>query len=133
MQHLYPDLGIDLGERAYGADCRLYIEGHGVNWPVIRATLFDEFVVAHTLGWWAKVCPHSDLCSMWLVSVALITVTIVRVRSCHYAAGMVSPETQDVLCSVELSGAQWIFLTPRCTAGADHSGPCAAVGAVNWF
>ena len=83
MQHLYPDLGIDLGERAYGADCRLYIEGHGVNWPVIRATLFDEFVVAHTLGWWAKVCPHSDLRSMWLVSVALITVTIVRVRSCH--------------------------------------------------
>ena len=60
MQHLYPELGIDLGERAYGADCRLYIEGHGVNWPVIRATLFDEFVVAHTLGWWAKVCPHSD-------------------------------------------------------------------------
>ena len=61
MQHLYPELGIDLGERAYGADCRLYIEGHGVNWPVIRATLFDEFVVAHTLGWWAKVCPHNDL------------------------------------------------------------------------
>ena len=61
MQHLYPELGIDLGERAYGADCRLYIEGHGVNWPVIRATLFDEFVVAHTLGWWAKVHFQSDL------------------------------------------------------------------------
>ena len=61
MQHLYPELGIDLGERAYGADCRLYVEGHGVNWPVIRATLFDEFVVAHTLGWWAKVRPRSDL------------------------------------------------------------------------
>ena len=54
-QHLYPELGVDLGERAYGADCRLFIQGQGVNWPVIRATLFDEFVVAHTLGWWGKV------------------------------------------------------------------------------
>jgi hypothetical protein len=54
-QHLYPELGVDLGERAYGADCRLYIPGRGVNWPVIRDTLFDEFVIAHTLGWWGKV------------------------------------------------------------------------------
>ena len=36
-------------------DCRLWVPGRGVNWPVIRATVFDEFVVAHTLGWWAKV------------------------------------------------------------------------------
>ena len=51
---------MDLGERAYGADCRLYIPGRGVNWPVIKATVFDEFVVAHTLGWWGKVSsfPH---------------------------------------------------------------------------
>ena len=54
-QHLYPQLGVDLEERAYGVDCRLWVPGQGVNWPVIRATVFDEFVVAHTLGWWAKV------------------------------------------------------------------------------
>lgn len=58
VQHLYPELGVDLGERAYGADCRLYIPGQGVNWPVIKATVFDEFVVAHTLGWWGKVSLH---------------------------------------------------------------------------
>ena len=63
LQHLYPELGVDLGERAYGADCRIYTVGEGVNWPVIIATLFDEFVVAHTLGWWAKVkiVPHASL------------------------------------------------------------------------
>lgn len=55
LQHLYPELGVDITERAYGGDCRLYIEGQGINWPVIKATLFDEFVVAHTVGWWCKV------------------------------------------------------------------------------
>lgn len=55
LQHWYPELGVDLGERAYGADCRLYIKGQGINWPVIKTTLFDEFVVAHTVGWWCKV------------------------------------------------------------------------------
>ena len=56
LQHLYRELGVDLGEKAYGSDCRLSVEGEGINWPVIKATLFDEFVVAHTVGWWAKVC-----------------------------------------------------------------------------
>lgn len=54
---------MDLGERAYGADCRFYIEGEGINWPVIKATLFDEFVVAHTVGWWAKVPFSCELSS----------------------------------------------------------------------
>lgn len=44
-----------MSERAYGVDCRLWVPGRGVNWPIIRATVFDEFVIAHTLGWWAKV------------------------------------------------------------------------------
>jgi hypothetical protein len=46
---------VDLAERAYGGQCRLWLPGRGVNWPVIRSTVFDEFVVAHTLGWWCKV------------------------------------------------------------------------------
>ena len=58
-QHLYPELGVDLSERTYGVDCRLWMPGRGVNWPIIRATVFDEFVVAHTLGWWAKVWRES--------------------------------------------------------------------------
>ena len=34
LQLLYPDLGVDMPERAYGSDCRLYIQGQGINWPV---------------------------------------------------------------------------------------------------
>ncbi len=82
MQHLYPELGVDLGERAYGADCRLYIEGQGINWPVIKATLFDEFVVAHTVGWWAKVRTHSlqQLCSSFITPLHLTMESAAQVR-----------------------------------------------------
>ena len=47
---------MDLHERSYGGDCRLWLaDEHRVNWGVIKATVFDEFVVAHTVGWWCKV------------------------------------------------------------------------------
>ena len=55
-QHFFPELGVELDERAYGGDCRLWIpEESRVNWETIKATVFDEFVVAHTVGWWCKV------------------------------------------------------------------------------
>ena len=57
LQHLFPELGQDLQERAYGSDCRLYIpEEKRVNWEVIKGTVFDEFVIAHTVGWWCAPC-----------------------------------------------------------------------------
>jgi hypothetical protein len=34
LQHLYPELGVELPERQYGTDCRLYIPGQGINWQV---------------------------------------------------------------------------------------------------
>lgn len=68
LKHLYPELGVDLGERAYGADCRLYIKGQGINWTVIKATLFDEFVVAHTVGWWCKALVIRDWAMLWVLS-----------------------------------------------------------------
>lgn len=30
--------------------CSIWVPGQGFNWPVIRSTVLDEFVVAHTLG-----------------------------------------------------------------------------------
>ena len=45
-------------ERSYGGDCRLWLPQEGlVNWKVIKETVLDEFVVAHTIGWWCKVLP----------------------------------------------------------------------------
>jgi Phosphatidyl serine synthase len=61
LQHLFPELGQDLQERAYGSDCRLYIpEEKRVNWEVIKGTVFDEFVIAHTVGWWCAPCCDSS-------------------------------------------------------------------------
>ena len=69
LQQLFPSLGVDPGERAYGSECRLYIPGHGVNWETIKATLFDEFVVAHTLGWWAKALILRNSVLLWSLSI----------------------------------------------------------------
>lgn len=69
MQLLYPSLGIELPERSYGGDCRLYIPGKGMNWETINATLFDEFVIAHTLGWWGKAIIIRDTKLLWILSV----------------------------------------------------------------
>jgi len=45
VQHLSENLGNELPERAYGADCSL-------SWKNIKETVFDEFVLAHVLGWY---------------------------------------------------------------------------------
>ena len=74
-QHLFPTLGRDITERQYGADCRLYISGQGINWPVIRDTM-DEFVIAHTVcichlhaGWrLAMACTVSQVIGQGLTS-----------------------------------------------------------------
>ena len=53
----------------YGEDCRLWIPGHGIHWQVIKDTLFDEFVVAHTLGWWAKALILRNSVMLWSISI----------------------------------------------------------------
>ena len=70
LRHLYPDLGVELEERAYGESCALIDDAGRVNWTTIKATLFDEFVVAHTLGWWGKALILRDYGMLWVVSIA---------------------------------------------------------------
>ncbi|KAJ9554208.1 hypothetical protein OSB04_018253 [Centaurea solstitialis] len=53
MKYLHPDLGVELPERSYGTDCRIYVPDHPTN-RFINETLFDEFVAAHIFGWWGK-------------------------------------------------------------------------------
>lgn len=68
LQHMYPELGVDLEERSYGDNCALILPNDGgINWPVIKATLFDEFVVAHTLGWWGKALIIRDNVMLWII------------------------------------------------------------------
>jgi len=60
LQHLSRDLGVEVTYRTYAADCRLWIEDVGVNWTILASTIFDEFVVAHTLG--ERAAPDLLIC-----------------------------------------------------------------------
>ncbi|WVZ99529.1 hypothetical protein U9M48_044808 [Paspalum notatum var. saurae] len=70
MKHLHPDLGVELPERSYGADCRLYVPENPKNKFInIYDTLFDEFVVAHILGWWGKAVMIRNQLLLWVLSI----------------------------------------------------------------
>lgn len=70
MKHLSPDLGVELPERSYGADCRLYVPENPKNKFInIYETLFDEFVVAHALGWWGKAVMIRNQPLLWVLSI----------------------------------------------------------------
>eukprot|EP00890_Picochlorum_soloecismus_P005894 jgi/Picsp_1/6305/NSC_03654-R1_protein len=69
LKNLYPELGVELEERAYGESCALVLPDGTINWETIKATVFDEFVVAHTLGWWGKALILRDYKMLWVVSI----------------------------------------------------------------
>ncbi|KAG6506592.1 hypothetical protein ZIOFF_031916 [Zingiber officinale] len=55
MKYLHPALGVELPERSYGADCRIYVPENPKNRFInVYNTLFDEFVLAHIFGWWIQ-------------------------------------------------------------------------------
>mmetsp|Transcript_27 Transcript_27/g.58 ORF Transcript_27/g.58 Transcript_27/m.58 type:complete len:446 (+) Transcript_27:177-1514(+) len=57
----YPELGVPLDERAYGADCRIRTPEHPESpFANVRDTVLDEFVLAHLLGWVAKTLVFRD-------------------------------------------------------------------------
>ncbi|KAG0461550.1 hypothetical protein HPP92_021847 [Vanilla planifolia] len=68
MKFLHPDLGIELPERSYGIDCRIYVPDN----PKSRfnnETLFDEFVLAHIFGWWGKAIMIRNQSLLWVLSI----------------------------------------------------------------
>lgn len=69
LAKLYPKLGVELPERAYGDSCDLWITGQGINWKVLQDTVFDEFVLAHALGWWGKAVILRDNYMLWTLSI----------------------------------------------------------------
>ncbi|XP_006360430.1 CDP-diacylglycerol--serine O-phosphatidyltransferase 1-like [Solanum tuberosum] len=70
MTFLHPDLGIELPEKSYGADCRLYVPENPTNrFKNVYDTLFDEFVLAHVLGWWGKAIMIRNQPLLWVLSI----------------------------------------------------------------
>ncbi|CAI0431839.1 unnamed protein product [Linum tenue] len=86
MKFLHPDLGLELPERSYGADCRIYTPENPTSvfknlyyyaklsfsphlvW-FVQDTLFDEFVLAHIFGWWGKAILIRNQPLLWVLSV----------------------------------------------------------------
>ncbi|KAI4379133.1 hypothetical protein MLD38_005467 [Melastoma candidum] len=70
MKFLHPDLGIELPERSYGADCRIYMpENPTSRFKNVYDTLLDEFVLAHIFGWWGKAIMIRNQPLLWVLSV----------------------------------------------------------------
>ncbi|XP_068637671.1 CDP-diacylglycerol--serine O-phosphatidyltransferase 1-like isoform X2 [Aristolochia californica] len=70
MKYLHPDLGVELPERSYGADCRIYVpENPTSRFKNVYETLFDEFVLAHIFGWWGKAIMIRNQPLLWVLSI----------------------------------------------------------------
>jgi phosphatidylserine synthase 2 len=70
LKHLHPDLGVELKERSYGTDCRIYTPERSNKFSNVYDTLFDEYVVAHTIGWWCKAITIRNEPFLWVLSIA---------------------------------------------------------------
>ena len=71
LKFLSPDLGVELPERSYGEDCRIYTpEDPTSKFRVLRDTVFDEFFVGHILGWYGKAIALRSLPLLWAYSVS---------------------------------------------------------------
>ncbi|KAK9115061.1 hypothetical protein Syun_021858 [Stephania yunnanensis] len=70
MKFLHPDLGVELPERSYGADCRIYLpDNPSSRFKNVYETLFDEFVPAHIFGWWGKAIMIRNQPLLWVLSI----------------------------------------------------------------
>lgn len=71
LAFFYPYLGKPLPERSYADDCRLYTPEDPVShFRNLRDTLFDEFIIAHVLGYVAKGILFRDYKLCWVISIS---------------------------------------------------------------
>ncbi|KAI8349253.1 PSS-domain-containing protein [Mortierella sp. GBAus27b] len=62
FKYLDPSLGVPLPEKSYGDACE-------VTWENVKDQVLDVFVVAHTVGWFAKALVIRDYTFCWILSV----------------------------------------------------------------
>jgi phosphatidylserine synthase 2 len=64
------NLGKPLPEKSYASDCRVYTpENNQSLFYNIKANVFDEFVIAHFLGWFGKALIFRDWYLSWFFSI----------------------------------------------------------------
>eukprot|EP00753_Platysulcus_tardus_P005718 PLAT13641.1.p2 GENE.PLAT13641.1~~PLAT13641.1.p2 ORF type:complete len:420 (+),score=216.93 PLAT13641.1:38-1261(+) len=70
MKWVDPELGVELPERDYAADCRLYTpESKRSLFANLLDTVLDEFILAHTFGWWVGTMMMRDYAICWCLSI----------------------------------------------------------------
>lgn len=70
LKNIDPQLGVQLPERSYADDCRLYTpENEESSFYNFKATLLDEFILAHFIGWWLKAMMFRDVYFCWATSI----------------------------------------------------------------
>lgn len=67
---------MELPERAYGTDCKLFDPSSGILWDNIRDTVLDEFVLAHIFGWFAKALMIRNHFLLWVLSISFETMEL---------------------------------------------------------
>jgi hypothetical protein len=117
LKFLHPELGLELKERSYGADCRIYTPENPTNkFANVWDTLFDEFVIAHILGWWGKAIMVRNLPLLWVLSIGFEVMEVG-----HLYAGLSLPSSflLGMGCMVTMwkpnSKCLYSFLTNLCT------------------
>ena len=64
------NLGVQLPERSYGDDCRVFTPEHPTNsMNNIYEAVFDCHFIAHFLGWWGKIMIMRDWYVAWTCSI----------------------------------------------------------------
>jgi len=69
LHYLDPSLGGPLPERSYAEDCRIYTPEHPSLFKNIVDCFYDEFVIAHFLGWFGKALLLRDYWLCWTLGV----------------------------------------------------------------
>ncbi|KAL9646303.1 hypothetical protein ABK040_002849 [Willaertia magna] len=70
MRFLDSSLGKSLPERDYASDCRVYTPDDPIsNFRNIYDTVYDEFILAHILGYIGKALLFRDLKLCWVISI----------------------------------------------------------------
>eukprot|EP01080_Neovahlkampfia_damariscottae_P001051 gene1051-10570_t len=70
LKYFYPNLGVPLEEKSYANDCRLYTpENPNSIFFNFKNTLWDEYAVAHAVGYILKALLVRDLKLLWCISI----------------------------------------------------------------
>jgi phosphatidylserine synthase 2 len=65
-----PALGVPLPERSYAEDCRIFTpENPESQYKNVMGTVYDEFLIAHLLGWFGKSLILRDAYLSWFISI----------------------------------------------------------------